>query len=204
MLRFINCFRPIASSTVISTVIVMLLSITPAISMAASENDSVAFEHSYISCSIITSEHLTTLQLYQRGLPLDVALESLPNISRSAKKRVKYIYDMAKKYGILNTYADINTNYARCSTLVYQQRGKPAIDRLAHGYYYCAGENRIRFDMILNIDQKWSLEKLLQSVTDKHKSIARNYFQLIESKGILAAFDLTANNLKSCLKQLNE
>ena len=90
------------------------------------------FKHSYLSCSIITSEHLTVLQLYQRGLPKQLAIESLPNITRAAKKRVKYVYDLAKKIGILNTYADINTNYARCSTAVFQIKGKPAPDHILY------------------------------------------------------------------------
>ena len=44
-------------------------------------------KQSFLSCSIITSEHLTALQLYQRGLPKELALASLPGISRDGKKR---------------------------------------------------------------------------------------------------------------------
>ena len=157
----------------------------------------------YISCAVITSEHLTTLQLYQRGVSLDVALSSLPKINREAKKRVHYIYSLAKKIGILNAYADINTNFARCSTLAYKIHGKPAKDFIDYGYYYCAGESKIRYEAILYTDRYMNLEKVIKKTPDTHIKVAIDYFKLIKNKGILAAFDLTANNLKSCINNLN-
>jgi len=160
-------------------------------------------KQTFLSCSIITSEHLTVLQLYQRGLPRDLAIESLPNITRAAKKRVKYVYDLAKKIGILNAYADINTNFARCSTMVHQLNGKPAADLKEHNYYYCAGENKIRFEIILMTNHSTSLNKLVSSFPRRYEATVINLYQLIESKGTLAAFDLTANNLKACLNQIN-
>jgi len=167
----------------------------------ASENPAVP-EQSYISCSIITSEHLTTLQLYQRGLSLESALETLPNISRGAKKRVRYIYDLADSIGILNAYSDINTNYARCATKVYIQLGTPAQDKIDYGYYFCAGENKIRYEIILYINKYLTLEKVLESTPDTHSDVAMRYYRLISDKGLLSAFDFTANNLKSCLNNL--
>ncbi len=170
---------------------------------ASGEEAGEAIAHSYVSCSNITAEHLTTLQLYQRGLPLEAALESLPGISRAAQQRVRYIYQLARYNGILNTYADVNTNYARCATKVHQQHGTPAVDLLDYGYYFCAGENKIRFEIILFIDKYHTLEKVLSKTPDSHSDIAMRYFRLVEAKGLLAAFDLTANNLKSCLNNLN-
>lgn len=158
--------------------------------------------HSFVTCAIITSEHLTTLQLYQRGVSLDTALESLPRISREAKQRVEFIYQLADGIGILNSYADINTNFARCATLVYQQLGKPALDEFDYGYYFCAGENKIRFEILLHADRYMNLEKVLRKTPDTHISTAIEYYNLIENKGLLAAFDLTANNLKACLNNL--
>ncbi len=156
----------------------------------------------YLACSIITSEHLTTLQLYQRGLPLEAAKASLPNISKEAIKRVDYIYRLADRIGILNAYSDINTNFARCATLVYEQRDKPAVDQIDYGYYFCAGENKVRFEIILNHNKYHTLEKVLEHTPDSHSDVAIRYHKLIKQKGLLAAFDLTANNLKSCLNNL--
>lgn len=175
----------------------LLLSLGKTATAATPENPPLSQD--YISCAIITSEHLTSLQLYQRGVPVDLALESLPNIKGEAKKRVHYLYSLAKKIGILNTYADINTNFARCATLAYQQQGQPAADQVEYGYYFCAGENKIRYEIILYTDRYMDLDRVLKKTPDTHFKVAIDYYKLIEQKGILAAFDLTANNLKSCL-----
>jgi len=157
------------------------------------------FKQSHLSCAIITSEHLTTLQLFQRGLPKAAALKSLPNISREARKRVDYVYDLANSIGILNAYSDINTNFSRCSTLVHQVKGRPAADLKERDYYFCSGENKLRFEIILLINQNRSLDNIYSKIPVSHYLVARNYAKLIDNKGILAAFDLTANNLKACL-----
>ncbi|GEM_PF-1345246 len=158
--------------------------------------------HDFISCSIISSEHLTTLQLYQRGVPLETALESLPDISREAKKRVQFIYQLAKNIGILNAYADINTNFSRCANLVYKNSGKPFADQADYGYFFCAGENKRRFEIILYTDRYMDLDKVIEKAPDTHIDVAISYFKLIRAKGLLAAFDFTANNLKACLNNL--
>lgn len=170
---------------------------------ATNDQPKEKIKQSLLSCSIITSEHLTVLQLYQRGLPKKQAIESLPNITRAAKARVKYVYDLAKSIGILNAYADINTNFARCSTMVHQVLGMPAADLKEHNYYYCAGENKIRFEIILMADQGKSLKNLILSFPPRYEATVINLYQLIKSNGNLAAFDLTANNLKACLNQIN-
>lgn len=159
-------------------------------------------EHSYISCAMITSEYLTALQLYQRGVTLDTAQTSLPKVSRKAKQRLSQIYQLAENIGILNAYADINTNYSRCADKVFKQLGTPAHDQLEYGYYFCAGENKRRFEIILYSDRYMNLDKVVKKVADTHLSVAIQYFQLIEKEGLLAAFDYTANNLKACLGNL--
>lgn len=161
-----------------------------------------SLKQSFLSCSIITSEHLTALQLYQRGLPKELALASLPGISRDGKKRLEYVYDWAKRSGILNAYADINTNYARCSTLVYEQNGRPAADLKEHAYYFCSGENKIRYEIILKLDQQMSMNEITHKLPIRYTQVAERYKRLINDKGMLAAFDLTANNLKACLQQI--
>jgi hypothetical protein len=181
-----------------------IISIFSHISYAADSKETQStFKQSFLSCAIITSEHLTVLQLYQRGLPRDHAIESLPNITRAAKKRVKYVYDLAKKIGVLNAYSDINTNFARCSTMVYQIHGSPAADLKEHDYYYCSGENKIRFEIILMINQNKPINALIASFPNTYKPTIMQLLQVIDAKGSLAAFDLTANNLKACLNQIN-
>jgi hypothetical protein len=159
-------------------------------------------KQTFLSCAIITSEHLTALQLYQRGLPRQLAMDSLPGISRDGKKRLEFVYDLAKRIGILNAYADINTNFARCATLVYELNGKPAPDLKEYAYYFCAGENKIRYEIILKLDRNFSFNEITNSLPSRYYDVVRTYTKLIENEGVLAAFDLTANNLKACLQQI--
>lgn len=159
-------------------------------------------KQTHLSCAIITSEHLTVLQLFQRGLPKKTAIESLPDISRQARKRVDYVYELATEIGTLNAYADINTNFARCSTIVHKAKGMPAVDQAERAYYFCSGENKLRFEMILLIDQGISEDKIKEQIPESHHKVLKSYQNLIGRKGTLAAFDLTANNLKACLTQI--
>lgn len=182
--------------------IFVLLSLYLPYYVSGQPTDTYKTKQTHLSCAIITSEHLTALQLFQRGLPKDVAIESLPSISRQGRKRVDYVYKLAKRVGTLNAYSDINTNFARCSTLVHQSKGLPASDLAEYGYYYCSGENKLRFEIILMIDQGLSEETLKEKIPSTHHKILKRYQQLIVKKGNLAAFDLTANNLKACLKQI--
>lgn len=159
-------------------------------------------KQTFLSCAIITSEHLTALQLFQRGIPMQLAIESLPGISRDGKNRLEFVYDLAKQIGILNAYADINTNFARCSTLVYETNGKPAADLKEHAYYFCSGENKIRYEIILKLDRKFSIGEISKDLPSRYREVVQRYKHLIEQQGNLAAFDLTANNLKACLQQI--
>jgi len=186
----------------LASVLVLLLLSTKTLSEQVDTKETERQNHDFISCSIISSEHLTTLQLYQRGVPLKTALESLPGISREAKQRVSYIYELAMNIGILNAYADINTNYTRCANLVFKKNGKPFIDEPNYGYYFCAGENKRRYEILLNTDRYMNLDKVIAKTPDTHIDVAISYFKLIEAKGLLAAFDFTANNLKACLNNL--
>jgi len=162
------------------------------------------FKQSHLSCSIITSEHLTILQLYQRGLNKDVAIKSLPNISRGARSRVKYVYDLAEKIGILNAYSDINTNFSRCSTLVHKFNGKPALDQKEHAYYFCSGENKVRFEILLQLNDNKTIDQIAETLPVKYLHTINNYRSVMSNKGLLATFDLLANNLKSCLNLIED
>lgn len=183
----------------------ILLRVTTLVLLLASSHSTIvlgATKQTHLSCAIITSEHLTVLQLFQRGVKKETAISSLPNISRQARTRVDYVYSLATKIGTLNAYADINTNFARCSTLVHKTKGLPAPDDPEKGYYFCSGENKIRFEMILLINQGFSAQTIEERIPSSHHKVLKSYQRLIKRKGTLAAFDLTANNLKACLAQI--
>lgn len=159
-------------------------------------------KQTFLSCAIITSEHLTALQLFQRGLPMQLAIDALPGISRDGRKRLEFVYDLAKRIGVLNTYADINTNFARCATMVYEINGKPAADLKEYAYYFCAGENKVRYEIILKLDRNFSTREITKDLPTRYHDTVSRYQNLIATQGTLAAFDLTANNLKACLQQI--
>jgi hypothetical protein len=160
------------------------------------------FEQTYASCSAITSEYLTLIQLYQRGIQVDQALASMPFQTAGSKERVIELYALIKELGVIDTYVQVNTNFARCSRLVYETSGTPETNTEEHAYYFCAGENKVRFEAILQVNQSYDLNKVLAATPDTHMDVAISYFNLIQDKGILAAFDYTANNFKACLKQV--
>lgn len=151
---------------------------------------------------MMTAEYLTTLQLYQRGISEEQALKEIPFSSRGAKERLQQIYQLARSESILDSYSFINTNFARCAKQAHKTFGIPAKDTVDYGYYFCAGENKIRYEIILHINASFDLDKVLSQTPDTHLDTAISYYNLIKEKGILAAFDYTANNFKACLKRL--
>ena len=171
-------------------------------SITVAKESGQVIDHDFISCSILTSEHLTVLQLAQRGLSEVEALAELPFNNRNAKGRVTEVYKLIEDEGILNAYSLVNSNYARCAQLVFENKGKPATDLVEYSFYYCAGENRVRYEIILRINQSFNLDRVLSQTPDTHFDVAISYFKLIKNKGLLASFDYTANNLKACLSQI--
>jgi hypothetical protein len=159
-------------------------------------------KHDFISCTMLTVEQLTILQLAQRGITQADALDTLPFAQKKAKYRVAEVYALLNKEGILNAYSLVNSNYARCAKLVYEANGAPAKDLLEYPYYFCAGENKVRYEIILRINKSFNIDRVLADTADSHFDVAIQYFKLIENKGLLAGFDYTANNLKACVNQI--
>lgn len=158
--------------------------------------------HDFISCTMLTIEQLTVLQLAQRGIPQNDAINTLPFGQKKAKQRVIEIYELLDKEGILNAYSLVNSNYARCAKLVFEAKGAPAKDLLEYPYYFCAGENKLRYEIILRVNATFNIDQVLLETPDSHFDVAIQYFKLIENKGMLASFDYTANNLKACVNQI--
>lgn len=171
-------------------------------SLSSSPASTSDISHDFISCAFLTVEQLTILQLAQRGISQQVALETLPLSRAKAKERIAGVYSLLDREGILNAYSLINSNYARCSKLVYEAKGVPAKDLLEYPYYFCAGENKIRYEIILRINESFDIDRVLKETPDSHFDVAIQYFKLIENKGLLASFDYTANNLKACIEQI--
>lgn len=165
-------------------------------------SDENKLKHSYQSCTMITTELLTTIQLYEKGIPLDALLESLPNSSKEGEKRVQLTYQLAEKSGTLSSYSTINSDYAKCAKKVFSHQGKPPPTSIEYGYYFCSGENKLRYEVALSIYLKAKKEDVIPQLPTSRQQIAQHYFNLADQKGIEAVFDLMASSLKHCVNQL--
>ncbi len=159
-------------------------------------------EHSYQSCTMITTELLTTIQLYEKDIPLDTLLESLPTPSEGGQKRVKLTYQLAEKAGTLSSYSTINSDYAKCAKKVFSKQGKPTPTSVEYGYYFCSGENKLRYEIALSIYLKAKKDEIIPQLPKSRQQIGRHYFDLAEKEGLEAVFNLMANSLKHCVNQL--
>lgn len=182
--------------------LILALILSSTASASDAKQDAALIAHDFISCSVLTVEQLTILQLAQRGISKEEALEVLPFSQKKAQQRVEQVYSLIEQEGILNSYSMVNSNYARCAKLVYEAKGAPAADLLEYPYYFCAGENKVRYEIILRINQYFDIDRVLAQTPDSHFDVAIQYFKLVENKGLLSSFDYTANNLKACLNQL--
>ena len=159
-------------------------------------------EHSYQSCTLITTELLTTIQLYEKGIPLDILIESLPDLSKQGEKRVRLTYQLAEKAEALSSYSSINSDYAKCAKKVFSKHGKPAPTSTEYGYYFCSGENKLRYEIALSIYLKAKKDEIIPQLPKSRQKIGIHYFNLVEEEGLEAVFDLMANSLKHCVNQL--
>lgn len=187
--------RALTRSFLLSTLVAALPQSLHAQAPVSNNDD---FNHTFTSCAQSTVETLTIVQLAQRGVSRTDALDVLP-ASKTAKHRIAHVYDLISTEGMLNTYSFVNSNYARCARLVYERNGLPAADQGEYRYYFCAGENKVRYEVLLHASQKFDIDYVIANTPDTHFDTAIRYFKLADEQGLLAAFDYTANNLKACI-----
>ncbi|MFD2228825.1 hypothetical protein [Alkalimarinus sediminis] len=162
----------------------------------------ISVKQSYQSCTIITTELLTTAQLYNRGIPLDELVASLPNLTPQGEEKVVATYELIQQSDLLSTYSAINSDYAKCAKRVYSYQGRPPKGSQEYGFYYCAGENKLRYEIILSIFLKQSRENVIPQLPQSRHAIAAHYFDLAEKEGLESVFDLMATSLKHCVNQI--
>ncbi len=154
---------------------------------------------SFESCSMITSEYLTVLQLMSRGFDRDTLMADLPDISERAQARVHSLFAMAETAGLTESYSRINAEYARCAQGVYRHHGTPtAGSREAH-FHFCAGENKVRYDIVMAAVIGADLSEVTPQLSAQHRPVASALFDLHRSEGPLIVFDELASELKQCL-----
>lgn len=154
---------------------------------------------SFETCSLITSEYFTVLQLVSRGFEREALKESLPGISNQARKRVDALIDMAAEQGLPETYSMINSEYARCARKVYQRTGIPPVGTREAHFHFCAGENKVRYEIAMAAFVGAPREKVLAQLRPGHVPVAEAIYDMQESDGFTAVMDNLASELKHCL-----
>lgn len=179
----------------------LFLGCTALVSLTASAAtpDSEAKHQSYESCSIIASEYLTIVQLHQKGFTAAQLKKNLPDISKQGSKDIDDLYKLIKRNGLTSVYTDINARYARCAKRVYKLRGKPLPGSLEYHFYYCAGENKLRYQILVAAYLGGTRKEVIPQVPKSRRKVANALFDAFRKKGIDATFDTLATELKHCL-----
>lgn len=154
---------------------------------------------SFETCSLITAEYVTTLQLIDKGMNADQLVQTLPGLTQPGEKRVRTLFQAVEDEGLVATYSSVNSQYARCSRRVYQQHGAPEPSSREGHFYFCAGENKLRYQVLVAATLDANRRSVLKQLPDSRHRIAGAIFDLQKSDGTLAAFDALGDELKYCI-----
>lgn len=148
---------------------------------------------------MITSEYVTVLQLLNQGFTEKQLLASLPGLTDSGAKRVEALVQAAREKGLAETFSAVNAEYGRCSQRVYDKRGAPdPVSREGH-FYFCAGENKLRYEILMAASLDAPEDEVLAQVPRQRQRIAQAIFDLHRKEGLVSALDAIGDELKYCL-----
>ena len=154
---------------------------------------------SFETCSLITSEYLTVLQLASRGFEREALKDSLPGISDRARNRVDALYEMIRQDGLTETYFTIHSEYARCARKVYQRTGLPPKGTREAHFHFCAGENKVRYEIAMAAFVNAPLKEVRRQLHPQHQQVADTIYNMHEKEGVTAVLDSLASELKFCI-----
>ncbi|MCH8497231.1 MAG: hypothetical protein LAT63_02020 [Marinobacter sp.] len=157
---------------------------------------------SFETCSLITSEYITVLQLLYRGFSGDALEQSLPGLSDAGRTRLQGLVQTVSEEGLLATYSTVNSEYARCGSRVYRQSGMPRPHSREAAFHYCAGENKVRYEILLALMVGGQVEEISNQLLPHYAQIVVALDELYRNQGALAAFDALASELKFCLNEI--
>lgn len=166
-----------------------------AFQVAAEEKPLQSFE----TCSLISSEYLTVLQLASRGFDREALKTTLPGISDQARERVDALFEMIRNEGLAETYSRINSEYARCAKEVYQRTGMPPEGTREAHFHFCAGENKVRYEVAMAAFVDAPPKQVRQQLHPRHQPVVKVIYEMHESEGVTAVLDNLASELKRCI-----
>ncbi len=176
----------------------LMLALT-ALPFAGKAEDAPVSGASYEACSMVASQYLTTVQLLQQGLEPEILKETLPGLTEEGARRIDAIHDQVSNAGFLETYSGINARFARCARQVYEAQGEPQRGEREHHFYVCAGENKIRYEILLAAWAGGDREEVLQQLQPQHQVAANSIYDLYKDEGAVTVFHQLATELKQCL-----
>ena len=170
-----------------------------ALAIASFSSASERGGQSYESCSLITSEYITVLQLINQGFKEEQLAVSLPGLTPEARQRMAKLYSAVRNDGLEETFSAVNSEYARCARSVYRSEGAPApVTREGH-FYFCAGENKVRYEILMASIVGGQPEEIVRQLSDIHKPTGRALIELHRNQGTLAVFNALGDELKFCI-----
>ncbi|MDC0663311.1 hypothetical protein [Marinobacter sp. SS21] len=179
----------------------MMLMLMLASPLLPTSSQAAGAAQSFESCSMITSEYLTVLQLMSRGFGRDTLMANLPEISEPAQARVNSLFSMVETDGLTESYSRINAEYSSCAKGVYQARGTPATGSREAHFYFCAGENKVRYEIVMAAVIGADRADVTPQLPPQYRPTVNALFDLHRSEGPLTVFDELASELKKCLIQ---
>ena|GEM_PF-534610 len=185
---------PLPLSAVAVAAIQMVVAAMPSVTHAAPTG-----AQSYESCSMISSEYLTITQLLDSGFTVPQLQETLPGISEGGKKRVTALAKEKADQGTEATLSRINAEFSRCAKQVYDRSGLPPEDSREQGFYRCAGENKVRYELFLAAKAGAEVDEVMPQVHQLHRPVAAALFELYESDGAREVLLQMADELKRCV-----
>ena len=180
---------------------IIVLASMLALPLQAREETGFPSGTSYEVCSMIASQYLTTIQLLQKGFAPQILKKTLPGLTDQGAHRIDSLQQQVERSGVTETYSGVNARYARCASQVHEQRGQPKPGTRQHHFYVCAGENKVRYEILLAALAGGQLEEIREQLAPPHRKAASRIFQRLRESDVETVFSELASELKVCLKQ---
>jgi len=156
---------------------------------------------SYEACGMIASQYLTTIQLVQQGFDPPILKQTLPGLTDKGAERIDAMHEQIEQNGLVETYSGVNARFASCASRVNDNRGNPERGTREHHFYVCAGENKVRYEILLAALAGGGLEEVRPQLAEPHRRVADKIFRRLEETDVATVFREMASELKACLNK---
>ena len=177
------------------------LALVIALPLQAREEDGFPSGASYEACGMIASQYLTTIQLLQKGFEPQILKDTLPGLTDQGASRIDVLHEQIERTSVTETYSGVNARYARCASRVHDHRGQPGPGTRQHHFYVCAGENKVRYEILLAALAGGQPDEIREQLAPPHQKAATRIFERLQESDVETVFSELASELKRCLKQ---